>query len=241
MVLVTFADREDNPVYKALKKKAKQVKGAANGTLKCIFLVDAGCDLLRRLRPMGGVNEISGEEILHHALSKLSIDVVVVLSPLRRRNFVFTSHSEILWKVNCFDSRHNISDGEYDRIRQLAAQLPKPKFEAYLARDIHIQGGFAGDGRNWHLPTHITTRQGGKMTIKLSASLLHEYLAGRIDANQFKDEAFTNDRNYFAMELTRGNAIRNAQFESGGIDEDDDYVIFDLDIDWDKIAKRKPN
>tara|TARA_R110000787_G_scaffold248041_4_gene353611 strand:+ start:761 stop:901 length:141 start_codon:yes stop_codon:yes gene_type:complete len=37
--------------------------------------------------------------------------------------------------------------------------------------------------------------------------------------------------------MIRGNSITNAKFESGGIDEDDDYVIFDLDINWPKIER----
>ena len=76
-------DLEDNPIYKALKKKAGQVKGAESGTLRCIILVDAGCRLLRHLRPVSSLREIRGEEIIHHALSRLGVDVVAVVSPHR--------------------------------------------------------------------------------------------------------------------------------------------------------------
>jgi hypothetical protein len=43
----------------------------------------------------------------------------------------------------------------------------------------------------------------------------------------FRSDVFGSDRNYFDMELMRGNSIRQAQFEPGGIDEDDDYIVFD--------------
>jgi hypothetical protein len=169
-------DLEDNPIYKALKKKAKQIKGAADDMLRCVVLVDAGCDLLRRLRSIGAVHEIGGESIIRYAQSKLGIDSVIVLSQWRQRDFGFAPHSALLWKVSCFDRRQSIPDGEYGRWETLATRLPKPQFEGYQARDIHRQGGFSPNGRRWHLGTHVTTRGGGTMTIKLSAALLHEYL-----------------------------------------------------------------
>ena len=192
---------------------------------------------------MGAVHEISGDAIIRHALTKLSIDIVIVLSPFRRRELVFGSRSEIAWNVSCFDCRvemqdKEIQDQEYSRIRDLAARLPRPQFEGYQARDLHKQGSFAPDNRNWYLPTEIITMGGGKMTIRLSAGLLHEYLAGRIDSDKFRQKTFNNEKNYFDAELTRGNSIRGVQFESGGVDNDDDYVVFDLDIDWEKIARK---
>lgn len=232
-------DLEENPIYKALKKKSRQVKGASTDSIRCVVLVDAGCNLLRQLRPISVIHEIGGEKIIRHALAKLSIDIVIVLSPYRRREFGFAPQSVMIWNVGYYDSRDVIPADEYDRLRQLAAQLPKPIFEGYQARGLHKQGSFAPEKRNWYLPTKITTRNGGRMTIKLSAGLLHEYLAGRIDAERFRETAFNTDRNYFDMELTRGNSIQQVQFEAGGIDEDDDYVVFDLNIDWGKIARKK--
>lgn len=229
-------DLEDNPVYKALKKKAKQLKGASPGTLRCVVLVDAGCDLLRRLRPMGGSWEVSGEDIVHHALRKLSIDSIIVLSPDSQTQLVLGMHSELFWKMHCFDSRVDIPDGDYDRVREMAAQLPKPHFEAYRARNIHRQGGFAPESRRWYLGSRLTITGGGKMTVKLSAGLLHEYLAGRINGEEFRKKAFNNEENFFEREFARGYSINGAKFEPGGIDEDDDYIVFELDLDWKKLA-----
>jgi len=41
------------------------------------------------------------------------------------------------------------------------------------------------------------------------------------------------------MELARGKSIRQVQFESGGIDRDDDYVVFDLDVDVEETVTKK--
>jgi hypothetical protein len=63
--------------------------------------------------------------------------------------------------------------------------------------------------------------------MKISARLLHEYLAGKISREKFERSAFGED-NYFRRWLERGYALRNARFESAGVDEDDDYVIFEF-------------
>jgi len=235
-------DREDNPIYKALKSKSGQLKGVADGTLRCIVLVDAGCSLLRWMRPRGmtAVHEIGGDTIIRHSLRKLSIDVVIVLSPYRSNTGLLPQLSQLLWNVTCFDGRKVVPKGEYEGIERMAKQLPRPQFEGSQARDIHKQGGFEPDEK-WYLPASITSQRGGKMTIKLSAALLHEYLAGRIDEGRFRQEAFNKEQNLFATELTRGNSIRHVQFEPGGIDEDDDYIIFELDLDWNQVIRRIPS
>lgn len=215
-------DLEDNPIYKALKTKARQLKGAAPDTLRCVFLVDVGCDLLHRLRPMSTHRKIGGEAIIRHAIQKRSIDVVCVFSPDRRQRqigltFGPAPESCILWKVTYFDRRNDVPDGEYDRLEELAAMLPPPRFEGYQVRDLHRQGSFRPEQRGWFLATTITTRQAGKMTIKISSRLVQEYLAGRMDAATFQRQAFSNDRNYFDAELSRGRTIQDVRFESGGL------------------------
>ena len=225
---------EENPIYKALEKKARQVKGAGSGILRAVFLVDAGCELLRRLQPMSAAGlEVGGEEIIRHALRKLSIDVVCVFSPYREQQMVFAPKPRIFWEVTCFDRRESMPESEYHRLNQLAAQLPPARFEGYQARHIHRLGGFSPGRRAWYLPTTIIPfNQVGNMTIKISARLLQEKLAGSIDTATFQRHAFGNDQNYFETELARGRTIQGVRFESGGIDADDDYLIFDMDFDW---------
>ena len=223
---------EDNLLYKALEKKARQIKGAGSGILRAVFLVDAGCDLLRRLQPMGGGLEVGGDKIIGHALRKLHIDVVCVFSPYREQQMVFAPKPRLFWKIACFDRREGMQQNEYHRLNELAALLPPPRFEGYQARHIHRLGGFSPEKHGWYLPTTVTTKWDGTMTIKISSRLLQEKLAGRIDTATFQRHAFGNDQNYFEAELARGRTIQGARFESGGIDEDDDYLVFDMDFDW---------
>ncbi len=227
---------EDNPVYKALKKKARQVSGASKGTLRCIFLVDMGCELLRKLRPWVGANEIGGEAIIKHAVQKLGIDIVCVFSPYRTREIGYALSSRISWKVTAFDKREYFPKETYARIEELAQKLPEPRFEGYQARDLHKRGAFQPQGRGWYLPTNILMSQGGmRMSIKLSSRLVLEYLSGRIDAASFQRHAFNSDANHFEAAFARGLTIQNIKFESGGQSEDDDFLIFDMELDWGAI------
>jgi len=230
---------EDNPIYKALKKKSAQVKGASKDTIRCVFLVDAGCGLLRNLRPIGAVHEVGGDAIIQHALRKLKLDLLCVFSPYRQREMAFTAESRLFWKVSVFDRRDSPPDHEFEKLRHLAGRLPRPRFEGYQARDLHRQGAFDPTKRGWYLPTCTTTRLDGKMTVKISSRLLLEYLSGRLDAESFRREAFgSNDKNYFDLQLTRGHTIQAASFEEAGVDEDDDYVAFDLDFDWSAAGEK---
>jgi hypothetical protein len=228
---------EDNPVYKALRKKARQVSGASEDTLGCIFLVDTGCDLLRKLKPWVGTNEIGGEAIIKHALKKLGIDIVCVFSPYRAREIGYPFSTMISWKVTAFDKREPFPKDTYVRLEELAKKLPQPRFEGYQARDLHKRGAFQPQKRGWYLSTEILIQQGGtRMSIKLSSRLVLEYLTGRIDAASFKRHAFDNDANQFDAALAKGLTIQGVKFENGGQSEDDDYLVFDMELDWGATA-----
>ncbi len=232
---------EENSIYKALRKKSRQLKGTACDTLRCVFLVDVGCYMLRRLRPLsGGGLEIGGEQVIWHALKKLSIDVVCVFSPFRHREFGFGGGSTLYWKVTYFDKRIGCSTQEYDNLKRLAAQLPRPRFEGYQARERHRQGAFNDPASYaWYLGSSIQW-DGYRMSIKVPSRLVLDYLAGRISQADFSRHAFGDDKNYFESELARGNTIQNAKFVSGGLDEDDDHIVFDMDLDWGAMALKKP-
>lgn len=223
-------DLQDNPIYKALKKKTKQVRGAPSGTLRCVFLVDVGCSLLRDLQTRSAVREVGGAAIINHSLRKHNIHIVCVFSHYREWPFN-SSGSFIRWKVGCFDKRgSSVPPGEYERLNKLAALLPPPRFEGYQARSLHEQGRF-GPLEGWHLGTTLHLKD-GKMTIKVSARLIQEYLAGNIDPAEFQTRAFDKNRNLFEGQLSKGQTIRNVRFESGGLDKDDDYIVFEMGLDW---------
>ena len=226
-------DLENNPIFKSLKKKSKQIKGAGSGHLRVVFLFDAGCQLLRYIgRAVHGGREIRGEEIIWHALSKLSgIDIVCVFSPFRDWGVVLGPRQDVVWNVTYFDPRKGVADGEYERLDLLAAQLPRARFEGYQARQIHRQGAFRPNARGWYKGTRVDMHKGA-MRIKISSRLLQEYMAGRLDASDFQFAAFGNNTNLINLWLAAGKTIQSATFETGSVDEDDDYVVFCFEEDW---------
>jgi hypothetical protein len=222
-------DLKDNHIFKALRKKEKQVASAPADMLKCIFLCDAGCRILRELRPMG-VAETNGDQIIRHFLKNSSIDVVCVLSPQKTIGAFYPAFSSSSWTMNVYDRRQSQPESEYARLRRFSETLPRPNYEGYQARTLHRQGEFLPQARGQYLGMRIESRI-SSMTIKISSRLVQEFLAGRISHEQFKFFAFGKDTNLFEHQLVRGFTIQNARVEKAGIDEDDDYIVFDLEPD----------
>lgn len=230
-------DLEDNPIYKALKKKSRQIKNDENDAIGCVFLFDAGCNILRNLTSHS-LQEIDGATIIQHTMRKHSIDVVCVFSSDRPNihNFMSLDRNKIRWKVSCFDKRQGLDKDEYAGIEKLATQLPAPRYEGYQARSLHRQEAFDPQARGQYIGCSVTTRNGGPMTIKISSRLLQEYLAGRIDRDSFKRWTFPTTANLFELELSRGHVIKSVGLESGGLDEDDDKIVFELNADWSALS-----
>jgi hypothetical protein len=231
-------DLEDNPVFKALKSKASQFARIDRSILRCVILFDAGCSLLWRLRPLGGLWEVGGNAIIQHALRALSIDLVCVFSSTYDRPInVFGSYldRQKVWRVTYFDDRGEMPAEEYKHLEIVASQLPRPALEGYQARSLHEQGVFKPGSDFGNLPTQMKWSSNGPMIIKVSAKRVHALLAGKISTHEFAKQTFGDKVNQFYFELERGNAIRSVVFEGAGLDEDDDYVVFELDFDFDNV------
>ena len=231
-------DLEDNHVFKALRKKERQLSGVSAGILKCIFLGDAGCRNLRHLRPMGAV-EISGEKIIHHFLASSDIDVVCVFSPHSSNHPFGSILSSRFWTATIFERRKQIPEGEYKNLDVLAKALPSPSREGNQARELHRQGLFHPQARGQYLGTHIESRR-TSMTIKVSSRLVLELLAGRISQERFRDCIFGKNKNIFEIQLTRGLTIQSSHLEKSGLDKDDDYLVFDMEPDFAAGPLKKP-
>lgn len=229
--------KEDNPIYRRLQEKRSQLSGVPKGALKCIFLGDAGCNALHDLKPINqGSHAVSGEQIIWHFLDRAPIDLVAVFSPQRQNMYDFRSRR--IWRVTYFDKR-NASEAaaksatdalEYVGLQNIASKLPAPQYEGYQARSLHRQGSFDPQARGQYLGWAMSTR-GGLMTaeIKLSARLVLEYLSGRITLDQFRH--FGGNPDALNSMLSSGQTLKEVRIESAGVDEDDDYFVFTLDID----------
>ncbi len=236
-------DIEDNPVFKAIGKKAKtQLRKIPASHVSCLILVDVGSYLLRTIRSNQYGHEVSGKSIIRRALQKFNIDLVCILSAQRENEFGFNLNSKLIWKMTFFDRREGISNSEYAKLNLMVGKLPPPRFDSFQARSLHRINALNPQSAGWYLPTMALHHPGGfELTIKISSRLLTEYLAQRIDGAQFQHHAFANIPNLFEDALSRGLTIQNVEFESCGPAADDDYLIFDLAPDWAAIELARRN
>jgi hypothetical protein len=236
-------DLEENTLFNALEKKRKkrQLAAAPAGTLKCIFVGDAGCLMLREPQTYDPTRATkSAGEIIHHFLQRSSIDIVCVFSP-RRRPYRFDSRQERpYWGVEIYDRRQVGNDNEHEKLNALAAALPAPRLESYRARDGHRQGLFDPQARGWYSGSRITQTGPTSMSIRIHTRLLQDFLAGRIERQQFELRAFGGVVNPFDDRLKRGRTIHSARVEKAGLDEDGDIVVFELEMDPAALPLKMP-
>lgn len=234
---------EDNPVYRSLRTKERQLSKSEPGLLKCIFIGDAGCSMLRDLKPLGGY-QVSGEQVIHHFLRSSKIDLVCVFSPYRNWG-VFTAPGSNTpkWRVTLFEREpHGSRDAEYEPLNRMVLGLPQPQLEAYQARSWHRQGLFDPQGKGIYLGTNISWKGGGtNVSISISSRMILELLAGRITQEQFQHFAFRGQsENFFEQQLKSGLTIQTARLDKGGLDEDDDTLVFEFEPDWGAKPLRNP-
>ena len=118
--------------------------------------------------------------------------------------------------------------------------MPEPQLEGYQARSWHQQGMFDPQGRGIYLGCKMTSKNGSKISISISARMVLEFLAGRITPEQFQYFAFGKDKNLFDNWFKMGMTIQSAKLEKGGLDEDDDHLVFEMEPDFGAMALRNP-
>tara|TARA_B100001989_G_C24546183_1_gene470938 strand:+ start:1354 stop:2658 length:1305 start_codon:yes stop_codon:yes gene_type:complete len=221
-------DLTDNPLYKRLLEKEKQLSGAPDNSYKVIFLTDGGSRLLRKLTETDPQNLYkSGQAIISNFMGNSKVDMVMVFSPKRESSY-HTTLSSLNWQVSCFlkDNKNIL----LDKANEFLSLIPAPRFEGYQARSIQKQGAFAPLANGWYLGNHITSGR-NVLTMKISARALQEYLAGTINQEQFERHISSGDKNLFQLWLLQGHTISDITFEKAGIDEDDDLVVFQFNKD----------
>lgn len=238
-------DLKHNPLYERLKEKEKQLAFVPPDHLKCIFLGDAGCRLLRNPTDHDGTNrKVSGKDIVLKFLNDSDVDIVCILTPKRKTQNSISNHSNPRkWHAYVFDKRI-LEENYYDKVFDLAENWCNPHLDGYQARSWMQQGMLAPQARGQYLGTTILSG-GERLTAKISARALMELLAGRLSDKQFKDwiagAGGDKDKNLFELWLSQGRSISAVTFESMGPDRDDDYVIFEFERDPNASKLRLPD
>jgi hypothetical protein len=219
-------DLVDNHLCAVLTREADQLKATAFTDLRCLVLADVGSTLLRRIDDLDSTHRrVSGAQIIRAFLHRPrpGLDVVVVLSP-NRHTPLNAYRTELAWKVSAF-GRPGAAPLSGDGIDRLVGQLPTPRFEGYQARQLHEQGLYAHDARPWSVGTTILSGD-RRMTYKVSSRVLLEVLAGVTPASELLDRR--GDGNLLLYKIRHGRTIQAMRLEPGGVDEDDDYAVFEF-------------
>ncbi|MFM7345845.1 MAG: hypothetical protein ACKO1J_10820 [Tagaea sp.] len=234
-------DLEDNPVYKALRSKRKQVRVSDSNIARCVFLFDAGCDLLRRQVPIMGGREVPGRDIILHFLEKSkSVDLILTLTPKRSPYDVFGGGRSLHWSMTAYTRDSHSHEPYFTKVRQMLETLPAPAVEGYQARSLARQGAFEPGDRFGRAATEWESGSGA-MKVRISKKILFSYLSGDIDYNRFVLDVFgSQQKNLFKLAKDRMETIQAMQIKRGDLDTDDDHVEFELDLDWDRV-KIKPS
>lgn len=226
---------DDNPLFELLKRKKRQLKAAAQGTLRILFVADVGSSLLNRIGRSGGYSSgrtVSGEQVIQHFVHTYGkdIDAVVVFSPTIERTswlgFDPTGRQPERWSVTMFGT--NALSEVPEALNRIALIMPAPHYEGYQARSLFRQGAFSHDNHGQYLGMNVTTNaRDHRYSIRFPARLLLDLLAGRITEEWFRNYHTNNGRNTNLFEnwLNMGMTISATEMAPRSIDEDDDHII----------------
>lgn len=230
----------DNPIYEVLGKKCKQLEFAPDGVWRVILLMEAGSEtissVVTRKFHSGVERYADGETIIRKFLhdKRGRVDAVVVVVPVKHYgNSILNLGSEKKseWKFRVFGESNAENVELKSSLTDLIADLPGPALSGYNARSLIRQGALKVDSRGWCLPTIISWEE-GRMSYKMSCRAFQDFLAGRIDEDLFRRLIGEKEEGpSLGRFLLQGYTISDVQLEKGGLDVDDDYLVFDLQQD----------
>jgi hypothetical protein len=218
----------NNPIYNILDEKLLQIEAAPAEIYKIIFLAEIGSRTLDELAAnhlYSVENNATAEKIIHRFLIAKNhrLNAVVVFLPKINRNF-FHHVSDKYWKAIIFSCADNTQ--LLEGINKISKKLPLPRFTGSQARSLFRQGAFHPKARGWYIGTNMRSSK-DEIIYGISSRALQDFLARRITEEQFRD--FIGERKdgpSVAQFLNNGMMISEISFEKGGVDEDDDRVIF---------------
>lgn len=224
-------DLERNPIYGRLDHKRRRRQLPVGQALCGVILWDAGCWAMRSSFS-ASPHAVSLDRIARHFIEKSGIDFVTVFTQSRSLFRRGMNEPSIEWRTMTFmahgDSRLPLVEAEIDRVSRT---LPHPRFEGYQVRSLQDRKSFDPSARGWYLAPQVVSSK-GKHVMKISARALQEAMAtGDFGGIASQYAGGPDGKNAFAAALMKGQAIKACTVESGGLDADDDYVVFEFGPD----------
>jgi hypothetical protein len=203
------------------------LRSAPDGVRRLVFLGDAGCGLLRDLRPIGLSPETfsGGQIILRFLQDYPEIDFVLVVSAKRERS-ASASQATRTWNSHIFTQTSGIADSDVERLNLLMDKMLPPNLSGYTAYSWHEQRMCAANALGKYVPTQVVIGR-ERMNLRISARAVQELMAGRLSPENFRNWTFGDD-NPMRRQLDAGRTISSVRFEPQGAGEDDDYLVFEF-------------
>jgi hypothetical protein len=213
----------DNPVFRALKRKAEQLKLCGYRGHKGIIICDGGC---RMLAPQLSTHfaEYSIDEIVSEFFRLHSSVAFTAIFAVRHdeSSSMGRGHHQLYVRIGVNPRCSGINGPLRSIIDQVIRHMPTPETNAENA----LQRAKAWPG----LPAHFGgLRVEGDKRVKLSAITVQQLLAGTLDGTTFQQgHGFDQSTaNLFAAALREGRTIKQCYVERTP-DEDDDWITFEL-------------
>lgn len=226
-----------NSLFDLIQSKESQIKGAPEGTIRLLFLADAGSQIFNKIGRSSEINfynrSVSAREVIRNFMSLYNkhLDWIVTFAPIRE--ILGTGHSFMTWSIAIFANDKIVKIIE-SSINSLVSSLPKPRFEGYQARSLHRLGMYKPTSNKWYLSMIFVGNMIKKeYKIKVPARALLDLLAGRISESEFRSYINPNNNgvNYVEALLKKGLTVSSAEMSKRNIDDDDDHIILSFSDD----------
>jgi hypothetical protein len=212
---------DDNPVFNALKYKARHLKQSGYLGLRGVILCDGGCQMLGE----GGVSwaEYGLRQVVGDFLRQNRSVGFVGTIALRRDHSGRIGRGHYKPSLSVWGSRERAPEKQQltSVLEQMVSHLPlfetNPQNALNRLMSTRRQLGSYFGGY----------QMGGNQCVKLSAITVLQLLAGTLDYADFVAAHDLDKRNPFANAVRNGRTIRNCRIESGG-EEDDDWITFEF-------------
>lgn len=223
---------DHNPLFKALKAKADQLRKSGYSGLRGIIVCDGSCAALAERSSVGGAfgcKEIIKEFFAQH---RKTVSFILVLSVVERnqvlsRTLAISIQPKLFWNPQHDPSPGPTVDSIFKRMLRLIPQPARTPANALhlLARKNpgvgdSFYGGFSMKGLD---------------EIKISTRTLIELLAGTLDQQKFlEDHGFVPSKirpstiPFFKRQIINGRMLKSAHVEHCE-HEDDDWIVLRFD------------
>jgi hypothetical protein len=208
---------DDNPLFNALKVKARQLKKSGYAGPNGIIICDGGCRMLTSWPDWStySMAQVVAEFFRQHG----SVEFVSIIAIKQGSQW---GRNEYVYDPKCFlPKRSRISEGDLGVLLvEVVHRLPPIQLtpeNAVRVMKWKKSGKYGGLG-GWSV---------GGNKIKISARDLLALMAGQLDQERFVKGYSTGASNFFDLRLKRGELITSATVERRP-DEDDDWVTFEF-------------